>query len=83
MQRERIVQGELSRSHKASMLSLVCRLHQLVAHVDQARTEEIVLFLRALTVIHHGFQICRLFDEVIRSPADESDQNSTIIKQNQ
>ncbi|KDB02117.1 hypothetical protein U879_18740 [Defluviimonas sp. 20V17] len=36
-----------------------------VDHVDQAGAQEIVLFLGARTVLHHGFQICKVFKEII------------------
>jgi hypothetical protein len=54
-----------------------CKLHQLVPrvdHVDQSRTQQIILFGRARTVLHGQNQNCRVSPQIIQNPAGHGEK---------
>jgi hypothetical protein len=45
-----------------------------VDHVDQSRTQQIILFGRARTVLHGQNQNCRVSPQIIQNPAGHGEK---------
>jgi hypothetical protein len=54
-----------------------------VDHVNQTRTQQVVLFLMVRTVLHGWNRNCRASEEIMQNPASHGEKNRNISTQNQ
>jgi len=49
-----------------------------IDHIDQTRTQQIILFLSARAVLHGQNRNCRVSPEIIRKPAGHGEKKHSV-----